>query len=81
VLAATNGPCWIEAHAGSRAGRLLYRGTLEPTHGLRLPARLLWLRIGAPWNLEARLGGKRVSLPDHVADVVVTPTAVRVESA
>jgi hypothetical protein len=51
------------------------------TQRLRLPAHRLWLRIGAPWNLDARLGGKRISLPDHVADVVVTPTAVRVESA
>jgi Helix-turn-helix domain len=81
VLVATHGRCWVEAHAGSSAGPLLYRGTLEVTQRLRLPAHRLWLRIGAPWNLDARLGGKRISLPDHVADVVVTPTAVRVESA
>jgi cytoskeleton protein RodZ len=74
------GTCWVEAHADSRAGRLLYRGTLEPTQRLRLPARRLWLRIGAPWNLDARLNGKRVGLPGRVADLVVTPTAMRVES-
>jgi hypothetical protein len=39
------------------------------------------VRIGAPWNLDARLGSKRVVLPDQVADLVVTPTAVRVEPA
>jgi hypothetical protein len=81
ALIAARDRCWVEAHAGSRDGRLLYQGTLETGQRLRLPAKRLWLRIGAPWNLDARLNGKHVVLPDHVADVVVTPTAVRVESA
>jgi cytoskeleton protein RodZ len=81
ALIATRGPCWIEAHADSRAGRLLYRGTLEPTHQLRFRAHRLWLRIGAPWNLEAQRDGKRIDLPGRVANLVVTRAAVRVEFA
>ncbi len=80
VLVAVRGSCWIEAHVDSRQGRLLYRGTLEPAQRLRLPARRLWLRVGAPWNVDARLDGKRVELPGQVANLVVTPAAVHVES-
>jgi Helix-turn-helix domain len=73
VLVAARGGCWIEAHVNSRAGALLYRATLEPGGRLRLPARRLWLRIGAPWNLEARLDGRRIVLPSTVGNVVITP--------
>jgi Helix-turn-helix domain len=73
VLVAARGSSWIEAHAGSRAGPLLYRSTLATGRRLRLPAARLWLRLGAPWNLEARLGGRRIVLPSKVANVVITP--------
>jgi hypothetical protein len=81
TLVATRGRCWVDAHAGSRDGRLIYEGTLELAQRLRLPARRLWLRVGAPWNVDARLNGKHVVLPDHVADLIVTPAAVRVATA
>jgi hypothetical protein len=77
VLVAARGSCWIEAHADSRAGPLLYRATLATGERLRLPARRLWLRIGAPWNLEARLDGRRVVLPSTVSNVVITPRGPR----
>jgi hypothetical protein len=72
VLVAARGSCWVEAHAGSRAGRLLYRRTLEPGQRLRLTAPKVWLRLGAPWNLEARLGGRRIVLPARLGNVVIT---------
>jgi Helix-turn-helix domain len=73
ALVAARGGCWIEAHADSRAGPLLYRATLPPGGRLRLPARRLWLRLGAPWNLEARLDGHRIALPSTVGNVMITP--------
>jgi hypothetical protein len=81
TLVAARGRCWVDAHADSRDGRLLYQGTLELAQRLRLPARRLWLRVGAPWNVDARLNGKHVVLPDHVADLVVTPESVRAATA
>jgi hypothetical protein len=52
---------------------------LEQGQQRRLPARLLWLRVGAPWNVEARIGGKHVDFGAHVANLLVTPTGARIE--
>jgi hypothetical protein len=75
VLVAARGGCWIEAHTDSRGGPLLYRATLKPGERLRLKGRRLWLRLGAPWKLEAKLDGRRVALPRTVSNVVIPPRA------
>jgi hypothetical protein len=77
VLTAADGPCWLSVHIGSLAGRNLHEGTLEQGQSLRFAARRLWIRLGAPSNLEANLDGERVSLPDDTANVVVTSAGVR----
>jgi hypothetical protein len=77
VLTAAQGPCWLSVHLGSRAGRNLHEGTLEQGQSLRFAAKRLWIRLGAPSNLEASLKGARVSLPDDTANVVVTAAGVR----
>lgn len=77
VLTAAHGPCWLRVHLGSRAGRNLYEGTLEQGQSLRFAARRLWIRLGAPSNLEASLKGARVRLPEDTASVVVTAAGVR----
>ena len=70
------GPCWISVHLGSEAGRRLYERTLEPGDSVRFAGRRLWIRIGAPWNLQARLNGKPVRLPGSIANVLVTPAGL-----
>jgi Helix-turn-helix domain/RodZ C-terminal domain len=77
VLTAANGPCWLSVHLGSQAGRNLHEGTLEQGQSLRFAARRLWIRLGAPSNLEASLKGARVRLPDDTANVLVTAAGVR----
>jgi hypothetical protein len=72
VLRAERGPCWVTAHVASREGRVLWEGTLAPGQTIRLTAKRLWLRIGAPWNIDARLAGKPLQLPHTVANLVVT---------
>lgn len=67
------GPCWISVRLGFEAGRRLYERTLESGESVHFAARRLWIRIGAPWNLQAKLNGKPVRLPGSVASVVVTP--------
>jgi cytoskeleton protein RodZ len=77
VLRATRGPCWLSIRRGSERGRQLFQGTLEPGQSRRIAQGPLWIRIGAPWNLEATLTGDRLSLPQTVADVVVTAAGIR----
>jgi cytoskeleton protein RodZ len=77
VLTAAQGPCWLSVHLGSQTGRNLHEGTLEQGQSLRFAAKRLWIRLGAPSSLEASLNGKRVSLPDDTANVVVTAAGVR----
>jgi hypothetical protein len=77
VFAASRGPCWLSVHRGSEAGPVLYQGMLEPGQHASFAGARLWIRIGAPWNLDATLNGKPVQLPAALGDVLVTPQAVR----
>jgi hypothetical protein len=77
VLRATRGPCWLSVRQRSERGRHLFEGTLEPGESRRFADGPLWIRIGAPWNLEASLAGRRLSLPQTVANVVVTAMGIR----
>lgn len=77
VLRVTKGPCWLSVRQRSEHGRQLFEGTLEPGDSRRFAAGQLWIRIGAPWNLEASRAGRRLSLPQTVANVVVTASGIR----
>jgi hypothetical protein len=62
---------------GSDTGRVLYQRTLEAGQRALFVARRLWLRIGAPWNVDATLNGKPAPLPTSLANILVTPQALR----
>ncbi len=73
VLTATRGDCWLLVRVRSAEGAILYEGTLHPGASLRFKTAPLWIRAGAPWNLSARLGGKRLhGLPPQTGNFVVT---------
>jgi hypothetical protein len=77
VLAATGGDCWLSVRAGSREGRVLYEGLLSEGDEVRVAGARLWIRIGAPWNLEARLNGQALrGLPADTGNVLVTPAGL-----
>jgi cytoskeleton protein RodZ len=76
VLVARRGRCWLSVHLGSATGRLVYERTLEQGRTARFVSTRLWIRIGAPWNLDATLNGKAVQLPASTGDVVVTPAGL-----
>lgn len=78
LVLVARGPCWISVRQSSDAGRLLYEGTLERGQLARFAARRLWIRIGAPWNLEATLDSKHVRLPDSIGNVIATPKGLRI---
>lgn len=77
VFAASRGPCWLAVRRGSASGPVLYERMLETGRHAGFAGGRLWIRIGAPWNLDATLNGKPVRLPATVGDVLVTPGAVR----
>ncbi len=74
--------CWVLVRVGSASGPLLYEGTLVDGGALRykLAARRpqLWLRVGAPWNLEVSLNGKPpIALPTEPVNLVVTRRGIQ----
>jgi cytoskeletal protein RodZ len=60
VLRATDGDCWVLVRSGSESGEVVYEGTLRAGSTLRfgLKKQKLWVRLGAPWNVEAKARGK-----------------------
>jgi cytoskeleton protein RodZ len=82
ALAATDGDCWVQVRAGSARGELLYEGTLQQGQTQRfLKWRRLWIQLGAPAYLTAKLSGHAVkTFPDSPAIVVVTAKGVRTVS-
>lgn len=78
VLTAARGSCWLLVRVGSSSGPVVYQETLQSGHTLRFGLhRTLWIRIGAPWNLDAAVGRSPVTLPTHIADVVATAAGLR----
>lgn len=77
ALMATRGPCWLSVRLGSDTGRLLYERTLEHGQTVGFSGPRLWIRMGAPWNLDATLNGKRVQLPSSTGNVVATPRSLQ----
>jgi cytoskeleton protein RodZ len=76
VLVARRGRCWLSVHEGSATGRLVYERTLEQGRAAHFVSTRLWIRVGAPWNVDATLNGKAVQLPTSTGDVVVTPAGL-----
>jgi cytoskeleton protein RodZ len=78
ALTASAGDCWLSVHVNSATGPLLYQGILTTGHSLRFVRGRLWIRIGAPWNLTARLDGVPVtSLPAQTGNVLITRTGIQ----
>jgi cytoskeletal protein RodZ len=74
VLTAVRGDCWMQVRAGGVNGKLLFEGTVEQGQTQRfVKYKRLWLELGAPGNLNAKLNGRRVqNWPGQSAVVVVT---------
>lgn len=72
------GDSWVEVHAGSAAGRELYRGTLEAGSTIRFSQRRVHVLIGRPGNLRFRVNGRVVRVPNRGSGTAVIITARRV---
>ena len=82
VLTAVRGECWVQVRANGVNGRLLYEGTLEVGQTQRFVRyQRLWLELGAPASVDAKLNGRRVAnFPTQPAVVVATAKRVRTVS-
>ena len=78
VLVASRGPCWLSVHLGSATGPPVLVRMLQPHQRVRFVSKRLWMRLGAPWNVDATVNGKSVPLPASTASVVVTSTGLSV---
>jgi cytoskeleton protein RodZ len=73
TLVAARGDCWLSVHVADRAGAVLWEGMLFQGQSRRFSQRSLWIRMGAPWNLDVRLNGKPLrTLPVNTGNVLVT---------
>jgi hypothetical protein len=67
---------YVEVRRNSRAGRLLYQGTLGAGDLTALPGSRFWILLRHPHALRMTLDGKAVSLPARkTLRVIVTPTS------
>jgi cytoskeleton protein RodZ len=81
-LTASRGESWLQVHAGSANGRVLYQGTLERGQTQVFVARRVWMTVGVPEALRAKLNGNRLELPEKgPAAVLVTPKGLRSATA
>ena len=77
------GSCWLSVRIGSSVGPTIYAQTLQQGQtarfGLRKP---LWIRVGAPWNLDATIGRQSVTsaLPSRTGDMLATAAGLRATS-
>lgn len=79
-LVAARGSCWLLVRRGSSTGPVLYEQTLAQGGHVRFGVSTpLWIRVGAPWNLDAKLGGRTLqgALPSSTGDVVATARGLR----
>ncbi len=72
-ITATRGSCWLSVRVGSSSGTTVYEQTLQQGQSVRFGlGRKLWIRFGAPWNVDATIGGHAASVPSQTGDVVAT---------
>jgi cytoskeleton protein RodZ len=78
ALSAARGPCWILVRVGAANGPVAYQKTLQPGETARFGLRKrLWIRLGAPWNVDATIGGRPAdSLPARTGDVVASASGL-----
>lgn len=85
VLLRARGPCWLSIRSGSATGPVLYEATLPAGGALRYtlaPTRpKLWMRIGAPWNLELSLNSRQAGTLSGAVPTNVLVSARGVQSS
>jgi hypothetical protein len=80
MLVASRGSCWLLVRQGSSSGAVVYQHTLEPGQRVRFGLKKpLWIRTGAPWNLDAAIGRANVTteLPTRTGNLVASRSGIK----
>jgi hypothetical protein len=78
VFRAARGSCWLLVRLGSSTGPTIYQQTLQSGRTLRFGLRRrLWIRLGAPWNVDATIGSSALTLPSRIGDVLATAAGLQ----
>jgi hypothetical protein len=80
LISATRGNCWLLVKTGSATGPTVYEQTLQQGQSVRFAlGHRLWVRIGAPWNLDATIAGRSVTraLPAATGNVLATAAGLQ----
>ncbi len=80
ALTAVRGSCWLSVRIGTSTGRTVYEQTLQKGQTVRFGLRRpLWIRLGAPWNLDGAIGRRHVTatLPSRTGDILATTAGLR----
>jgi hypothetical protein len=77
-LTAARASSWLAVRRGSADGRVLFEGILATGQSIRFQGKRLWLRLGAPVGLRARLDGRSLALPDRTSTILVREGGLRV---
>jgi len=70
-LVARRGDCWLSIRRDTSAGAEIYSGTLVKGRSLSFPLGTLWIRFGAPQNVDAVVSGRKRAIPTSSFNVVV----------
>jgi cytoskeleton protein RodZ len=62
---------WLQVHRGSVSGPIVYQGTLEKGQKQLFVGRRLWVNVGRPEVVTAKLNGRSVHFPTGGPKVVV----------
>ena len=77
-LTAARGDCWLLVRRGSEAGPVLWQGMLRRGQTRSFVVRPLWIRVGAPSNLAARMGTRPIRLPlERTGNMLVRAATIR----
>ncbi len=81
VVKATRGDSPLSVHADSEEGESLYDGVIVQGRSISLFGPRLWIRLGAPENVDLTLDGRPVErLPAGSIDLVATPGQLQAAS-
>jgi cytoskeleton protein RodZ len=80
TITGASGDSWVEVYAGSRAGKLIFEGTVLAGRAVRFGHervyRRYFVRMRAPGNLRMTINGRLISLPNRRA-LTVTANGIR----
>jgi RodZ C-terminal domain len=74
---AVRGDAWLEVHASSANGKVLFQGLLSKGKTVSFAAASVWARVGAGANVDITFAGKPLAIPAGTANLLITAAGAR----